>query len=150
MKSFKRSVLVFGDGQNVSIPDHNQEIIQLVKSYGEIGGLWAYHDWRSLSSKVELVLHESGWSCVDVPVKKKNEVDYRIIKDCRRLCRGSYPDVVALIGGDKDYASLVKSLIHAGKQVVVIGRRGNMSHQLQKLVPNDVYFVETLCLSCAS
>ena len=70
-------------------------------------------------------------------VTQKNQLDYQLIKDCEQLCRCWQPDIIILISGDMDFKGLVKTHREQGRRVIVIGRRDNVSKQLQRWFPDD-------------
>lgn len=138
------SVAVFADGQNVCLKKYGSVILEFVNSLGDVPFLYAYHNWRTISEKIEHRLQLQGWQCIDVAVKEKNELDNRLMSDFNRLSGHWMPDVLVLVTGDKDFLPLIKSCQKSGRRVIVIGRYNNVSQRLRKLNPEGVFFVEDL------
>jgi hypothetical protein len=147
--SCQKTVAVIADGQNINLWQHNEVILSFVFSLGEVTLLWAYHHWRSISRPKEQKLWDQRWQCLDIVSKAKNALDRQAMDDFNRICPHLSPDILVLVTNDGGFAPFIRHHLQAGRKVIVIGRRGDMSHRLLKLLPNDIYFIEDLYLSVA-
>ncbi len=147
--SCQKTVAVIADGQNINLWQHNEVILNFVSSLGDVALLWAYHHWRDIARAKEQQLWDQRWQCLDIVSKAKNALDRQAMEDFNRICPHLSPDILVLVTNDGDFAPFIRHHLQADRNVIVIGRSGDISHRLLRLLRSDIYFVEDLYRSVA-
>jgi hypothetical protein len=141
----KNRVSIYWDFENVRVPDQAKCLIDFAQSRGDVVTKKVYSHWRRETWAFEYALDHVGFERVDVQEEFKNSADLKLKSDCRaELLSDLSPDIIILVSGDGDFASLVSELRLCRKHVIVFGRRGVTSYKLRWLA-DEFYFAEQLC-----
>ncbi|MBD2576630.1 NYN domain-containing protein [Oscillatoria sp. FACHB-1406] len=143
--SEEHPVFLYWDAQNVRFPKHSnptlliQQILTIARQLGTLEIVKAYAYWCKESKDYHKSFYELGFECPSVPDEKKNEVDRKIIEDCRKqVLKKTSKSIVILVSGDEDFSRLLKELRAEGNQVIAIGN----SKATQKLREAATFFYE--------
>ena len=139
------AVVALADGQNINIRRYSQPILDFISRLGKPAMMRVYYPFRKMKESRENQFRKQGWDCVSVSTTGKNALDNQLIREFKQLSDCWVPNILVLIANDRDYGPMVKATREAGCRVIIIGRRGCISRQLQRLVPpQDIYYVEDL------
>ncbi len=120
-------------------------LIDFAQSRGDVVTKKVYSHWWRETWAFKYALDHVSFERVDVQEEFKNSADLKLKSDCRaELLSDLSPDIIILVSGDGDFASLVSELRLCRKQVIVFGRQGVTSRKLKKLA-NESHFAEELC-----
>lgn len=144
-KAMKNRVSIYWDFENVKVPYQAECLIDFAQSRGDLITKKVYSHWHQETSASENALDRVGFDRIDVQGEFKNSADLQLMSDCRKELKSSLSsDIIILVSGDKDFASLVSQLQRYQKRVIIFGRQDVTNKKLSRLA-DEFHFAEELC-----
>ena len=120
----KNLVSLYWDWQNVRVSSHQAKcLLNFASVQGDLYIKKVYAYWRRENQRIEEALYNLSFDCLNIPSFTKNSVDRKLIADCKlEVLNNSAINIVILISGDGDFASLVRELKGKDKKVIIFAQ----------------------------
>ncbi|MEG4320574.1 MULTISPECIES: NYN domain-containing protein [unclassified Microcoleus] len=137
-------VSIYWDYQN--IPDYKRakDLLLFASELGYVVNQKVYDNWKQRNKTTQETLNYLNFECFDVSLNIKNAVDFYLSMNCcSEASRSSYPHTFIIVSGDGYGEILIHELQDKGKEVIIVARKGNDSHNLKKLA-DRFYLIDEL------